>query len=255
MDASGQATAEFSAGLELGAVSISAEHGEHLIDLTRAGEPAPSDPLARRSRISASGDFELGRGSVLPIALNSAHGHFSSGTQELDATLESGLHVPGVRFAARLNLNQEFGTADSAANLDGRFGFSLDWLGGRHQGRLDYDFVPTSQATEVAFESQWPLGADAQAGLDLSYRPREARSELEVGLNQDYGPFSLGSDISADSAGAFAIGFSLSFSLAPASTPSEWRLSNLLSSRNSTAKQNLVPVPDTLNLPAPGEHD
>lgn len=241
IDDSGSTTAEIGAGIDLGPLHILAEHKEYLAYLTRSGESAPSDPVARRTSLSASAVFDLGESAEFPLFLSGEHQHFASGQQELDVSLESGLLLPGLQFAARLDMNQEFGSAgDAAQTWEGRLSFGFDWLGGSHQGSLDYDLMPTSRATEIAFGSRWPILDDAEATLDISHSPLDSLSEMEFGLSQRYGPFKVESDFSADSEGDYALGFSLSLSLAPAPAASEWRLSSLFSSLNSTTQQDLV---------------
>jgi len=236
IDDSGSTTAEIGAGIDLGPLHILAEHKEYLAYLTRSGESAPSDPVARRTSLSASAVFDLGESTDLPLSLSGEHQHFASGQQEIDVSLESGVQLPGLQFAARLDMNQEFGSANSATQTwEGRLSFGFDWLGGSHEGSLDYDLMPTSRATEFAFGSHWPLRHGVEAALDISHSPLDSLSEMEFGLSQRYGPFKVESDISADSEGDYALGFSLSLSLAPAPAPSEWRLSTLFSSLNSTA--------------------
>lgn len=241
MDDSGAAIAELGMGFDLGPMQVLAEHKEYLAYLTRAGEDAPSDPMARRTTLSASALIGLTEGAGLPLTLQGEHQHYSSGDQDIDLSLESGLQLPGLQFAARLDMNQEFGAdGASAQSWEGRLSLGFDWLGGSHEGSLDYDLVPTYQATEMAFSSFWPLADGVDAAFDLTHRPLDSLSEMAIGVNRRYGPFLLESDFSADNTGAFELGFSVSMSLAPEPAPPELRLSTLLSSLSNPARQSLV---------------
>ena len=241
MSDDGSTTAEIGTRFDLGPLQVLAEHREYLTFLTLSGERNPTDAVARSTSLSASAQFDVAEGATLPVAMRGEHEHFGSGRQGLDISLESGLRLPGLRIAARFDMSRDLGPdTDASQAVEGRLSIGFTWLGGRHEGSIDYEMIPTGQATAFAFGSSWSFGGGTAAALDFSHRPLNSLSELEVGLNQRYGPFTLTSDFSADSLGDYALGFGVSLNLAPTPAPSEWRLSTLLAQLTRAARQSHV---------------
>ena len=229
MDEAGAAMGELATQFSLGTLAIHAEHKEYLAYLNASAEGTAEDPLARHSRFTASGRFSLDTGVDLPLGFEADYRSFASGLQEIDISIQSGLALPGLAVTNDLAMQRTFAeTGEPGQNLDGSLSFGFDWLGARHEGRLDYELMPVTEATELALSSSWALTSAIEAAIDLSHRPGDSFSEAQLALNQAYGPFSLGTDFAADNLGGYSLGISLSLSLTPSPQAQEWRLSSLL---------------------------
>ncbi len=257
MDEGGAATGEMTARLNLGPVSLVALHQEYLARLTVTDDNPNSgddtaDSVTRKSRLSMSGGIALGEGVTLPVGLTGEYRQRRSGRQDLDLVLDSGLTFPQLSIGSRFSFDQGFGSEGAATPaVDGRLSFGFDWLGAGHLGRIDYGIVPNGQVTEMAFGSRWPLNEGVGASIDITHKPASALSEASFGLDQRFGPFLIGSDLSADSAGGYAIGFTLSLDLGGAPEVQEWRLSNLLAGLQRGGSS--AAVHDSFGIPAFGE--
>lgn len=257
MDEAGAATGEVKARFNLGPLRLTALHHEHLARLSIAeskpdGEDETADRVTRQSRLGMSGSFGLADGVSLPLGLSGEYRQHRSGQQDLDVAVDGGLSFPHLSIGTRLSIDQGFASdGETTQAVAAGLSFGFDWMGGDHQGRIDYGILPDGQVTELAFGSRWPLNDGIGASIDVTHKPASALSEASVGLDQRFGPFLIGSDLSADSAGGHAIGFTLSLDLGPAPELQEWRLSSLLAnlqrSRNSTA------VRDSFGITAVGD--
>ncbi|WP_299392504.1 hypothetical protein [Pelagibius sp.] len=251
MEDGGLATGELSARVSLGPVTFSLEHREYLAYLND-DETAPDDPVARRSRLNAAGHFQVLSGFALPVSFSGAYDQHDSGEQALDFAFSSGLDLPGLRFAAELELGNSFGAeAEPTQNLEGSLSIGFDWLGGRHSGRLDYGVVPRGEIAELALSSQLPIAAGLKAAVDLIHDPTDQLSEARIGLDQRQGPFVLSTEFSTKSDGAYALGFSFTVDLAPIAPAPELRLSTLLANLRENVRREVVS--DSFGLLSLGE--
>ncbi|NIA67258.1 hypothetical protein HBA54_01480 [Pelagibius litoralis] len=242
----GFATGEIGAQFDLGPLRVQAEHKEYLAYLNQAGD---GDPVTRRSRLGTSGSFDLGEGVSIPLGLNGEYQQSRSGQQDLDVSLESGLNLPQMRVGTRFFLEQDLSAeSDAGQALGGDVTVGFDWMGARHEGGIGYDVFPSGQLTELVFGSHWPLNNGFEATLDFTHEVLESRSEARIGLDQRFGPFVIGSDLSADSAGGYTLGFTLSLNLGPAPKAQEWRLSSLLSALQGSRGD--AAVRDSFGIPA-----
>ncbi|WP_422366696.1 hypothetical protein [Pelagibius sp.] len=259
MDEGGAATGEVTARLNLGPLRLTALHQEHLARLNIAdgqsdGEDETANRVTRQSRLGMSGSFGVAEGVTLPLGLSGEYRQRQSGQQDLDVAVDGGLTFPHLRIGTRLSIDQGFAAdGETTQTIGGGLSFGFDWMGGDHQGRIDYGILPDRQITELAFGSRWPMNDGIGATIDVTHKPASALSEASVGLDQRFGPFLIGSDLSADSAGGYAIGFTLSLDLGPAPAVQEWRLSSLLAnlqrSRSNTAVRDSFGIPAVGDLP------
>ncbi len=240
MNQDGSAIGELATQFTLGPLDIQAEHKEYLGNFSGSGSSTSEELLARESRFTAAGHITVQSNVELPFRFEADYQSFTSGQHDLDTTLLSGLALPGLEVSNQLALEQTFlEDAAPTQSLDGVLGFAFDWLGARHEGRLDYDLMPVTEATELAFSSNWILGNALEAAIDLRHRPLDSVSEAQLALNRSYGPFSLGSDFAADNQGGYTFGISLSLSLAPAPQTPEWRLSSLLATLGTRPRSSI----------------
>lgn len=257
MDEAGAATGEVTARLDLGPLRLTALHQEHLARLNIAEGKSDSDDetadrVTRQSWLSMSGRFGLADGVSLPLGLSGEYLQRQSGQQDLKVSVDGGLTFPQLRIGSRLSMDQGFAAdGETTQAIEGELSFGFDWMGGDHQGRIDYGIMPDGQITELAFGSRWPLNNGIGATIDVSHKPASALSEASLGLDQRFGPFLIGSDLSADSSGGYAIGFTLSLDLGPAAVVQEWRLSRLLA--NLQASRNNTAVRDSFGILAVGD--
>lgn len=241
MDGNGSAMGEVSSRFDLGPLHLLTEHREYFAALNLSQDDAADDPLARHSRMSAAARVDLSQDVALPLTFSGDYRSFASGKHSMDFALAGSLRLPQLNIGAALDLAQDFqagGTAEGAA--DGGLSFDFDWMGARHEGQLDFDLVPQPQLTELSLASRWSLERGLDATLDLTHDPLASHSEARLGLDQRLGPFTFGSDFSADSGGGYSVGITFALDLGPAPAAPEWRLSTLLTALQTNARRTAV---------------
>ena len=241
MDGDGSAMGEVSTRFDIGPLHLHAEHREYFAALNLSQDDAADDPLARHSRMSAAARFDFGQAVELPLTFSGDYRSFVSGKHSFDFAVTGSLHLPRLNIGAALDLAQDFQAGGAAEGVaDGELTFGFDWLGARHEGQLDFDVLPQRRLTELSLASRWSLERGLDAALDLTHDPLASHSEARLGLDQRLGPFTFGSDFSADSGGAYSVGITFALDLGPAPGVPEWRLSTLLSALQSNARRTAV---------------
>lgn len=239
---------EISARTDIGALTLALRHSEYLGYLNRnyRDDGGEENPLIRSTVVDSSGILELDPGDGLPYGLALALDEWESGDRELRITGRGGLDFGDLRLDHSLTLATRYAVDGSETRHgSGRFSLGGDVLGGRQEGVIEYDAMPTAEVTRLGFQSDWEFedGGSLVAGLD--HRPLDRISEARFGFRQPVGAFDMTSDFVADSTGAYSLGISFSLALGGAEEDGTWRLSSMLAALRAERRPPLAPASGT----------
>lgn len=226
-------TGELVAGFGLGPVALSVQHKEFMGGMARPylyGKPA-NNPLARSSLAKTETKVAVAEDVTLPVGLSFGLDEWDEGNRNLRLIAHHGLQLSQLRLGHRLTATNSFAVDGTQTRSGaGRLALGFDLFGGRHEGVAEYGAVPQAQLTDIRVNSQWALDAGAAAVAGVAHRPLKELSEARLGFRQALGDFTLTSDVAADSAGGYAVGFQFSLPLAGAPKRQAWSLSALAAS-------------------------
>lgn len=236
---------EISARTDLGAVALALRHSEYLGYLNRnyRDDGGEENPLTRSTVVDGGGILGLDSGSGLPYGLALALDEWDSGERELRITGRGGLDFGDLRLDHSFTLATHYAVDGSETRHGaGRFSLGGDVLGGRQEGVIEYDAMPTAQVTRLGFQSDWYFADGGALVAGLNHRPLDRISEARFGLRQPVGAFDMTSDFVADSTGAFSLGISFSLALGDDAEGDTWRLSSMLSALRAERRPPLAPA-------------
>jgi hypothetical protein len=226
-------TGELAASFGLGPLDLTTEHVEFMGGMACPylyGKPA-NNPLARSSLVTSQTKLNIARNMAMPAGLSFGLDEWDAGNRNLRLIAQNGVQLPELRLDHRLTVTNSFAVDGSQTRSSaGRLALGFDVFGGRHEGVAEYGAAPLAQLTGLRMNSQWTLDAGAAAVVGVTHRPLEALSAARIGLRQPLGAFALTTDMMADSAGGYTLGFRFSLPLGRAPERRAWSLSDLAAS-------------------------
>ena len=249
--ASDNPASEFMANFEFGRVEMNLQHVEYL-----RGMRGPNlyggrntNRLVRSSLMNTGSLVDLGPEADMPLGLSLAFDERVRGNRELRLTARNGLRLSELQLDHSLTVIDSFAADGTESRRSaGRLLLGFDLFGGHHEGLMEYDAAPLTQATHLNMTSEWRFAGGRTAVVGFSHRPLVEIAETRLGFRQPIGAFQMTSDLVADSQGGYALGLGVSLPLGPAPKAESWNLSSLISTLRAERLPEVSPSLDDLPL-------